>query len=474
MTIQVRGQTSNVADVNSAGHLLAALPAAVADAAPAILAAELDTGSVTGSALRRKAQITDPGRLRAGLDNVLFAETFCHSTFNSSNFLQSASTMTVGQSPSGCIINSGNSVAATANARVVSQRAFQAIGGAPLRVDLRMSRAAAPVTNNVCEWGLMAVPGAANEPAEGVFFRLNGAGALVGVLTISSSAELLTAALTVPPALEMHDYTIIVYDSRCEFWIDGVLRGALTLPVDGANPGNGTYYQLCFKTYNAATTATAQQLRLHRAVVTAMDVQSRLLPTHQKALAGLNLVQNQPGATVGQLANRTNSTAPASAPLSNTAASYATLGGQFQFAAVAGAETDYALFAYQLAAIQANVPSRNLVVTGIGIDTYNTGAAVGTTATVLEWYAGVGATAVSLATAESTSAKAPRRVHLGVQSFAVGDPIGKVADSINVAFDTPLVVNPAEFFHIILRMPIATATASRIIRGSVRVTGYWE
>lgn len=473
MTIQVRGQTSNVADVNSAGRLLAALPAAVADAAPAILAAELDTGSVTGSALRRKAQITDPGRLRAGLDNVLFAETFCHSTFNSSNFRQTASTMTVAQSPSGCVLNSGNSVGASLYARVASQRVFQAIGGSPLQVDMRMSRASAPVANNVCEWGLMAVPGTTGSPAEGVFFRLNSAGALVGVLSING-AELLTAALTVPPELEMHDYTIIVYDGRCEFWIDNVLCGALTLPVDGANPGNGAYHQLCFKTYNAAATATAQQLRLHRAVVTAMDVQSRLPPTHQKALAGLSLVQNQPGATVGQLANRTNSTAPASATLSNTAAGYTTLGGQFQFAAVAGAETDYALFAYQLAAPVVNVPCRNFVVTGIGIDTYNTGAAVGTTATVLEWYAGVGATAVSLATAESTSAKAPRRVHLGVQSFAVSDPIGKVAASINVAFDTPLVLHPAEFFHIILRMPIATATASQIIRGSVRVTGYWE
>lgn len=88
--------------------------------------------------------------------------------------------------------------------------------------------------------------------------------------------------------------------------------------------------------------------------------------------------------------------------------------------------------------------------------------------------AGVGATAVSLATAEAVTAKAPRRVHLGVQSFVVGDPVGRLAASINVAFDTPLVLHPAEFFHIILRMPIGTATASQVIRGAVRVEGYWE
>lgn len=473
MTIQVRGQTSNIADVNSAGHLLAALPAAVADAAPAILAAELDTGSVTGSALRRNAQITDPGRLRAGFDNVLFAETFCHSAFNSSNFLQTTSTMTVAQSPGGCILNSGNSVDTSVYARIASQRVFQVIGGAPLRVDMRMSHAAAPVLNNVCEWGLMTVPGTTGAPAEGVFFRLNAAGALVGVLLVGN-AELLTAALTVPPALDMHEYTIIVYDARCEFWIDGVLHGALTLPVHGANPGSCACHQLCFKTYNAAATAIAQQLRLHRAVVTALDVQSHLPPAHLKALAGLSLVQNQPGAAAGPLANRVNSTAPPLGVLSNTAPGYTALGGQFRFSAVAGAETDYALFAYQLAAPGVNVPCRNLVVTGIGIDTYNLGAAVSTTATVLEWYAGVGATALALSTPEISTAKAPRRVHLGVQSFVVGDPIGKVANSINVAFDTPLVLHPAEFFHIILRMPLATATLLQFFRGSVRVTGYWE
>ena len=50
-----------------------------------------------------------------------------------------------------------------------------------------------------------------------------------------------------------------------------------------------------------------------------------------------------------QAAQWANSAAPASAALSNTAAGYATLGGLFQFAAVAGAATDYALFGFQAA-----------------------------------------------------------------------------------------------------------------------------
>jgi len=55
--------------------------------------------------------------------------------------------------------------------------------------------------------------------------------------------------------------------------------------------------------------------------------------------SGQGLGSYQSGAT--QTANYAPTSAPASATLSSAAAGYATLGGQFQFLAVAGAETDY-------------------------------------------------------------------------------------------------------------------------------------
>lgn len=125
--------------------------------------------------------------------------------------------------------------------------------------------------------------------------------------------------------------------------------------------------------------------------------------------------------------------APASATLSNTAAGYTTLGGQFQFAAVA------------------------------------------TTPTVLQWALGVGSTAVSLATTEAAAARAPRRITLGTQAFPVGAAIGADAGKrIDVNLDAPVVVEPGTFLHIILKMPVGTATASQIIRGVVGINAYWE
>jgi hypothetical protein len=183
---------------------------------------------------------------------------------------------------------------------------------------------------------------------------------------------------------------------------------------------------------------------------------------------GNGAIQAPSGSTVGQTANYPNSAAPVLATLSNTAAGYATKGGQFSFAAVAGAETDYALFAYPVPAGQ------TLIVRGIWIDTMNTGAAVATTATWLQWSLGAGASAVSLATAEGAATKAPARLAIGNQVFPITASVGAQATRLDVNLDAPIVVNAGEYLHIIVKMPLGTATASQVIRGVVGVNGFFE
>lgn len=171
--------------------------------------------------------------------------------------------------------------------------------------------------------------------------------------------------------------------------------------------------------------------------------------------------------SLAQLANHANSTAPSSATLSNTAAGYTTLGGRYQFAAVGGAATDYALFAYQVPA------GKRLFVTGVAIATANTGAAVATTAHVFDWALGLNSTAVSLATTDSAPTYGPRRIPLGMQGLPVSSAIGAVAADLLREFKTPLVVEPERYLHVILNMPVATATGSQIIRGDVMFNGFF-
>jgi hypothetical protein len=185
------------------------------------------------------------------------------------------------------------------------------------------------------------------------------------------------------------------------------------------------------------------------------------------ARAQQGLFWDPSAATVLQTANHANSTAPASATLSNTAAGYAKLGGRYQFAAVAGAATDYALFAYQ-------VPStRTLYITGVSISVVNTGAAVTTTAHIFDWSLGVNSTAVSLATTDSGAVFGPRRIPLGTQGLLASAAIGATAPDVVRVFPTPIAVLPSRYVHVILGMPVASATGSQVIRGDVMFNGFF-
>lgn len=174
------------------------------------------------------------------------------------------------------------------------------------------------------------------------------------------------------------------------------------------------------------------------------------------------------GINGAQTANHANSTSPTSATLSNTAAGYTTLGGRWQFAAVGGAATDYALFGYQVPA------THRLIIKGVAISTVNTGAAVATTAHILDWSLAVNSTAVSLATSDSDPVWAPRRVPLGMQAFLSGAAIGAIANDLWRTFEVGIVCQPSRFAHIILQMPVATATASQVLRGDVTIDGVLE
>jgi hypothetical protein len=196
-------------------------------------------------------------------------------------------------------------------------------------------------------------------------------------------------------------------------------------------------------------------------------VQSEATFAEAMARAGQGSFQNP--TTLAALANHANSTAPVAATLSNTAAGYAKLGGLWSAAALAGADTDYALFAYQ-------VPSdRSLYLTGIDIaTTIVTGAANATTATILQWGLGVNSTAVSLATTDSGATYGPRRIPLGMQSCLASLAIGgQIGPDVIRRFNTPIQVLPSRYVHIILAIPVCTATSSEVLRGAVTVNGFF-
>jgi hypothetical protein len=180
------------------------------------------------------------------------------------------------------------------------------------------------------------------------------------------------------------------------------------------------------------------------------------------------------GGTMGSLATYPNSTNPTAAAPSNTALTAnlpAGLGGQGLVTAAVAAATDGIWGEYGVPASTTAIQGRRLVIRGVYVDLINLGNPVATTATTIQFSLAFGHTAVSLATAETSTfatatAHAPRRVSLGFATWAVGAGVGAQPQNgpIWVNFgEAPIFVNPGERVALVGKFMVGTATASQTI-----------
>jgi hypothetical protein len=464
--------TGNALSINAAKEALAALTLTEANAGFAALVTEGDPGTFTA---RKTVAIEgdDDYRLRVGSDSLLFQETFSGAALNSAVWQSTVTTFTTAVSGSYLKLNSGASVAANGVARVTSYKSFMLTESMPIYFSFPFQIVAASVgiANTTWEAGLFFAATTA-APTDGVFLRMNAAGELrlvqnfAGVETQSDVIDYSASGINL---LVNTDYSCIITIGvkLVTLWINN--QRVAFMPRQGATPSLTASSALVanFRIYNGATPpASATSLWIGYLTISQCALGNAFPLPDTISIMGGGGYQGQSGGTMGQTANWTNSTEPVAATLSNTAAGYTTFGGQWSFAAPAGAATDFALFAFQVPAAAAGSHNKNLVIRGIRIDAVNSGAAVATTATILQWAMAVGSTAVSLATAEAATTRAPRRIALGVQSLLVGDPIGGRMDSIDWKFDCPIPAEPGTYVHVIVRVPVGTATASQVIRGT--------
>lgn len=416
---------------------------------------------------------TENGYQVMSLDSLLFTEQVDGAVLNTNIWSSSALTQTVTQAAGFILLNGGLSTAVNTYAILQSIKALPLYGHLPLVVLIRGKVNITPIANATIELGLgVAATNAA--PTDGAFFRWQGSDQTFRCVINNNGAETPSNPIPPPSTAIEHIYEIDVVEDVVQFFVDDVLQATVSVPTSQAYPFNAGRQTVFARTFNGAgVPATAPQFGIGQVNVVQQDLNQNKLWKEVLVSLGRGAYQN-PITTYGQSANHANSTDPVSATLSNTAAGYTTFGGRFQFAAVAGAVTDYALFGFQVAAgYQLNVAS-------ISISALLTGAAIAGTATVLDWSLGLNASAVSLATAESPPTSwAPRRIPLGMQGFPLAAPngpmqIGDTAPDIVRVFDPPLIVDGGRFLHVIVEIPVGTATASQIFRGDVAINGYYE
>jgi hypothetical protein len=149
------------------------------------------------------------------------------------------------------------------------------------------------------------------------------------------------------------------------------------------------------------------------------------------------------------------------------------LGGIINVLPTLTAGTDGILCSYLVPVGTAALPGKSLFITAVSIDSVVTTVLTGGPV-IYAFSLAYKHTAVSLATAESAVAKAPRRVPLGVQSYAAAAALGAVTPIINKSFnESPLCVLPGEYIQIAIRN-LGTVTTLGAITFVVNFTGYWE
>jgi hypothetical protein len=457
------GSTGNLATVNASGQVSTAIGPTGTNAGQV---APVDERG-------NKLLFADDGRMDTGRDVPLFADRFVSTTIAAQNkWFQSLTNMTASNSGGALTLNASAITTINSYANFTTPQKFRNFVDGRIAFQSRVRPINLPQTNATVEVGLgNALTNAA--PTDGAFFRWTASGAFDCVINRGGTETAVT--MTAPVANVFSIISIKVNASAALCRVERPDLGTsveAVLPLDNLAPGAFNESPGGFLRIYTGAVAPVQPPQL---VVGSYEVVARVMD-QVRSNDVTNGVQGHSTlfvpTTGGQAANFSNSSAPASATLANATAGYATLGGKYQFVAVAGAATDYALFGFQ-------VPlSFRFVVTGIDISTCNTGAAVATTAHLFEWGLGAQSTAVSLGTTDSTGATpttGPRRIALGFQTLPVGAAIGQCAPDLVRDFSrSPIVVDSNRYLHIILQMPVATATASQVIRGTVTVRGYFE
>jgi hypothetical protein len=419
----------------------------------------------------RLLRVSSNGTLRTSDDTLMLYDSVEGAAYDSNKWVQTLTTMTVTQATGAITFNAGNSFATTVGAMHVSHRLFQNVPRSALTYRTK-ARHTAHFANNQIQMGF-GVPTAVTAVAflNGALWRKDGTGQYIPVVSMNGSEQLGTPIsnatfIASVPTTDYAWFEVFLEDTRATFRIytmGGALVNEQTLEFTPAIIGfAATHLAAVHHICNTGATGTAVQMLVAGTSVFAGDSLSGI--PYDVIQAAQNYGSLTSPTAYTQTANYANTAAPASATLSNTAAGYTTLGGQWQFAAVGGAETDYCLFGFQVPTPYA------LVVKGVTIHAFNMVVAVATTAHSLHWGLGFNSSAVSLATA----APYPyMRKAIGQMFIPTGGVVGQ-------SFNTPVtwegteVVQPGRFFAIILKMPTATATATQIIRGTAVVNGFFK
>lgn len=433
-------------------------------------------------------------RMRVSQDFLLDEEVFYYTAQNTGKHSYNTTNIVNAWTAGNMTTNSANTaVFATGSGTAFATYAyFPNTGTQTLSMDVECGFSAQPQTNVFIEWGL-GLPGAVGvAPTDGVFFRLSSAG-LQGIASnngteTSTGIFPLSAGAGTWVYTNSKKYQFICYMEgvNAHFWVnDGngaSLLGSIPLPSAQNRICMAPGVQAFIKhrvTGGSSSVAIqglfgAYNVRLGGSSVTStMCTQGNRLYGSYQGFSGGTMGTL---ARVGTITTGNEANVTAAVPTTTTAALGSGLGGTFWETVSLAANTDAIIMSFQVPAGTALIPGRRLVLRGIYLSSYVQTVVVGGPYTA-EWFLAFGHTAVSLATTEAATTKAPRRIVLPFVQQVTSAQAMNTTVAQNETFcdfgDAPVFVNPGEFFQLCTRH-IGTAGTTGTVAHRVTPVFGWE
>lgn len=469
--------------VDTNGNMHVVTPTTESQAGFVSVTAENDSGAVTGSRLMRSIETTEDYRLRVGMDVPLLDMSFEGTVISQAILQQNMTVFTCAQSGGLLVLNSGNSTTTGQNGNVRTYRSFPVFGSFTTYCEMWLKVTNETATNSVTEFG-MGYATSNTAPADGVFFRYNAGGQLMGV--INSNGVETTVNLTSPATATVHHWAIEIHNEQVNFWVNDTLYGSIVTPTAYASPTQSNQLPFYMRVYNNGAASAARTIAIGKLSISLGEAGSARPWPHAMCGMGGGSYQIQPGTASGPTLTRgaastgwpTSGTASAAGTYTATSAPATnSLGGMYTTPAISTLTTDadYPIFSYLNPAGSATLPGKTLYITGVRVSEVMAKTAASTNTCVSYFALGIGSTSSATTATEGAAIVAARIIPVGMAFWPSTAAIGDTKGGWTLDFSqAPLVCPPNTYVQFIFR-PSGTVTSNTLtLHGMVTFTGYHE
>lgn len=485
MAVQITTGSSSTgkANVNTNFELEVHTPTTEDQAGFVQISSENDAGQATGSRYCLSPETDDDYRLRAATDSLWDSETFNYAAANTGKHITRLTTFTVSYGSGFFTTNAGSVTTLNSAAMLATYRNFPVFGADNTYAEVNACISNTIVSGTTIEFGFFSNSGTSPfAPNDGAFIRITNAG-IVGVVNYGG-AETTTGTfkttdgvtdLTLAANAVSH-FVVSVNEREVEFWIDDVLRGSIGIVASATGQPfmQGSLPFAVRHAIGAGGAGGVLQFKLADYTISKGGYAPVRSWETTLAAAGMMGYQGQSGGTMGSTANYANSANPTAAVPTNTTAALGTgLGGQFWETDTLAATTDGIICSYLNPAATINITGRCLIIRGVKISSHVQTVLGAGAGYVASYSLAFGHNALSLATSEAATTKAPRRIALGFQTVASTAAALTLLANVEYKFDCPVVINPGEYVAVV-KKKIGAAPASGTIAHAITFDAVFE